>query len=825
MKAINFKLATFSFAALLLASCSDSNDINGGGNSGTNTKSIVGKEVVSVTDAQELASRVINYKNVVTGTRAAGATSSNLSDVYSMPAQPSNEGAEEITNENGCQNLANGKTYIIKKGVNVNSNINLNGATLIVEGTLNTTNLWNNSTWDSTIGANIHSKLIVLEGGTLNINHTNTNLTLNSGLYIYNYGGNVIFPSSFKEIQTNEGYFTSSNLKLENDLYVQGALYVGGNLEPGSFNTGNGAKVNVQGTLSLPNQDVQLDGTVNFGGKFTAKNISAINSCNLYACSIEAKEKFSINSNNAKAHISYLKAKNIYQCAGSYLYLVNNSVIECTDTYENENNGTGTILLEGDNAKAYFKAGTIKYNGSNDYDLGDNKKFSTCYIFNANGTNSHIYLGIGSVVNNAVTLTSYNDVPWGGNTKDWNGSDTNLELKSAECGYNIIDKDTDKGGGDDDKTTKKDLDVITDIDYDHTHDISATCIQPYNGKMYMSYHTRGLGHGACIEVFQTASDKTTLLQYLQEKEGVLDFNHLMVDSKASTPQVYVVGNSNKTGAILARIDLTSGGLLNTDVKEIDENTTIYPLTVVPMIKDVQTGSADAKHDENCIVRDGDKLLVMSTRGYEVYNPNTLESLGNKEQPGKAKHISLVNNDIATIYYTDRSQDSLVALTGKVELFNAGDDILTATPKKSFEVGDIAPNHGKNTIAIDGNYLYVCRSAKGLSCFDLTSGTEVWNWGAPLTANTKVPQGYANGVTYDDNYIYLACGGYGLVVLDKNNKAADGKPVVVAKKRCDTKNSANYVTLDGGYIYVAYGKSRLQVFKLVDKVVSSKDTDM
>ena len=100
---------------------------------------------------------------------------------------------------------------------------------------------------------------------------------------------------------------------------------------------------------------------------------------------------------------------------------------------------------------------------------------------------------------------------------------------------------------------------------------------------------------------------------------------------------------------------------------------------------------------------------------------------------------------------------------------------------------------------------------------------MWNWGAPLTANTKVPQGYANGVTYDANYIYLACGSYGLVVLDKN-KMENGKPVKVVKKRAEAGMSANYVTLDGGYIYVAYGKSRLRVMKLIDGAASGNDTN-
>ena len=59
MKAINFKLATFTFAAMLLASCSDSNSDGTGGGTTANTK-IVGSAVTAITDAQTLASRVTN---------------------------------------------------------------------------------------------------------------------------------------------------------------------------------------------------------------------------------------------------------------------------------------------------------------------------------------------------------------------------------------------------------------------------------------------------------------------------------------------------------------------------------------------------------------------------------------------------------------------------------------------------------------------------------------------------------------------------------------------------------------------------------------------
>ena len=371
----------------------------------------------------------------------------------------------------------------------------------------------------------------------------------------------------------------------------------------------------------------------------------------------------------------------------------------------------------------------------------------------------------------------------------------------------------------------KKIDVITVIDYtNHTHDISATCIQPYNGKLYMSYHTNEENQtdpskttGGCIEVFKTENDQTTMLQYLQDKKELYDFNHLMVDGKDATKYVYIAGHSTN-GGMMGRIALDNNGLLNTEVTDIDETTTLNPLTIVDW---EHTGLA--KSDENCIVRDGNKLIVASTRGYGVYNANTLDLIGKKETPGKAKHIALNNQHIVTLHYNNQVESDDETVSGTLQVFPLGADILTATPAKTINVSSIAPNDGKNTIAIDGNHIYVCRSAKGLSCYDLTTGEEVWNWGAPLTANTKVPQGYANGVTYDANYIYLACGSYGLVVLDKN-QMEDGKPVKVVKKRAEAGMSANYVTLDGGYIYVAYGKSRLRVMKLIDSAVSGNDTN-
>lgn len=816
------KLVTFSFAAMLLASCSDSNDNPFVPNPGEVTKNIIGEEVISITDPQELAGSVINYKAKAT-TRAAGATTDNLSDVYEMPSLPSHDGAIEIKNNDGCKGLDGSKTYIIKKGTKINSEINLKGATLFIEGELSTNNLWGNNN-DAKKG-----KIYILKGGTLHIDNNNTALFQNSGVYCYNYGGTLKKEGNNMYVESGDAYFTTGNLEVKNELKVQGLLYTGGNTNVGKFSTESGAKINIQGDLlGTENQDIQIDGgIVNINGKAKANKLTIQgNVPKLYACSFEVTDKTVLNSNGAELHVNNLKTGAIDQCAGSTIYLVNNSVIDCKGTYKNDNNGHDSwgsrVVLQGDNANAIFRATEVKYNGNND--AGNiliapvkYENFSTCYIFRTSGSGGVIYMDCDKFTNNGHSAT-YTYAP--------GLSDCTKRFEM----YNNPVVPTSCDGTTPDPTPTppepgKKIDVITVIDYtNHTHDISATCIQPYNGKLYMSYHTNEENQadpnkktGGCIEVFKTENNQTTMLQYLQDKKELYDFNHLMVDGKDATKYVYVAGHSTN-GGMMGRIALDSNGLLNTEVTDIDETTTLNPLTIVDW---EHTGLA--KSDENCIVRDGNKLIVASTKGYGVYNANTLDLIGKKETPGKAKHIALNNQYIVTLHYNNEVESDDEAVSGTLQVFPLGADILTATPAKTINVSSIAPNDGKNTIAIDGNHIYVCRSAKGLSCYDLTTGEEVWNWGAPLTANTKVPQGYANGVTYDANYIYLACGSYGLVVLDKNNME-DGKPVKVVKKRAEAGMSANYVTLDGGYIYVAYGKSRLRVMKLIDGAASGNDTN-
>lgn len=818
MKAINIKLASFTFAAMLLASCSDSEN---GITTPDTTQDIVGKEVVSITDAQALASRVYNFKRP-SATRAAGVTSANLNQAYTMEAEPTGldfAKMEKMSNYQPYNLPANTDMYIAPgETIAFNQNYHLNGNTIYVAGTYECTATWTEGNYT----------IVVLKGGTLK--WTGGNIFPNQK------GGKILCYGNFEcnadmEVQ-NSGIF-----KIAGDLNLKGhtfrvnnaSVYIGGKLICNEFKNQANAYTNIQGGIEgIEDKPVELDGVVNIDGKCKMKDLYLIGNGQLYCCSLELTGEFkSLGGDGAGSalHTSYLKAKNLLLASSNNIYLVNNSSIEVEGTLQCNKNASAMIFLQGVNSKAYIKANVIKYNGS-----GSPASLNDCYMFNAMDTGGEYYIDADHFDNSSPEggNLAFSDIQFegSGKTHNFRNNSAPVTLVKAECGYTLNP----------DVPTPPHIDEIGEVLYDHTHDISATCIQEYNGKLYMSYHTRGKGHGGCIEVFETDANKQTkLLQYLQDKDNTMDFNHLMIDSKSSTPNLYVVGNyayHNEAGkqteanGLMARIGINSSGLLDTDVKNIGD-AFVNPLIIVPLDQTTQSSSLD----ENAIIRDGDKLLITSTRGYEVYDPNTLELLNSKPTPGKAKHIAINGNEIAALYYTTRPSDPDAAVDAKLDLFDAGANIATATPKKTIDIASITPNNGKNTIAIDGENIYVCRSANGLTCYD-KNGTEKWTWQAPLTASTKKPQGYANGVTYDNNYVYLACGGYGLVVLDKN-QMEKGKPKVVAKTRVTgvvdettgkiSWNSANYVKLYNGLIYVAYGKNRLKIYQLVDKNASGAGT--
>ena len=805
MKAINIKLATFSFAAMLLASCSDSgNDsvIDPIGKAAT----IVGTDVTAEY-ADQLASRVWNYKgayaNTTTKTRAL-VTRAEATE----PAVPA--GTPNLSSVKNKHDAHPG-TYVVPAGETLNADgYNIEGMTIYVKGTLEYGSAWGS-------GASIN----VLSGGKLIAkNHTE----VFGDTKVSNWG-TIEFPANPKEyIIKNTFYQWAGDLNIKgHDLkMVEGSqLYVQNSLFADNIAMCQNAQLAVMDNATLTGafeMSDKSDASVN--NIMTTTSLKIQNTTKLYSgCSLKVEGDV-YATNGTELSVLYLKAKNYKQDSGATLHLRNQSMVDIEGKYVNLNNGQGHADLQDKGGVAVIKAKAIYYDDhgkQGDWNPGGAKK-AYCSIFSTSGDNAHIIVDANAVYGSEGATTPITDdnttIVWNNDANILFKDDPeakNYDIKKTECNPNGYNADKEP-------TKEPTLDLISSIDYNHDHDISATCVQVHNGRLYMSYHTRDKKHGGCIEVFSPVeNNKIALEQYLCDDQKDLDFNHLLaVKLKSGKRMVYLPGSSNKKGAMLAYIPIQDNHLLADQSKSITttingKDTVIYekPLQFIQM-NPATAEFAKKGYDENCVVYNDETnhLIVATTKGYLVYNADTYNELDKINKPGKVKHIAIGNGKIVTVYLDRAATNETEAIPATVEIFDQKDEDLS-NPIKSFAISTIEPNNGKNVVRVDDNKIYVCRGAAGMYVYDM-EGNELWHYQMPSPTITEGEnagkyKGHANGCYVGKKYVYIAYGGFGLVVLDKETHK------VVAHR--NLAHSANYVIEYNGYIYVAYGQSRLQVFQL------------
>lgn len=805
MKALNIKLATFSFAAMLLASCSDSgNDsvIDPIGKAAT----IVGSNVTTEY-AEQLASRVRNYKgayaNTTTKTRAL-ATRAEATE----PAVPA--GTPNLSSVTNKWEEHPG-TYVVPAGETLKADgYNIKGMTIYVKGTLEYSSAWGS-------GASIN----VLSGGKL-IAKDHTEVF--GDTKVSNWG-TIEFPKNQKEyLIKNTFYQNAGDLNIKgHDLNIQGGagstLFVKNSLFANKVTMSGDAQLYVTDNATLTGgfeMSNQSQAWVN--NIMTTTSVKIQNSTILHSgCSLKVDGDVNA-TNGTHLYIMYLKAKNYRQDSGAILHLQDQSMVDIEGKYTNLNNGQGKADLQDKDGVAVIKANAFYYNApgkQGDWNPGGAKTVD-CSLFSTSGDNAHIILDTNVIYGSEGATTPITDdnttIVWNNNANILFKDDPeakNYVIKKTECnpnGYNA-DKEPAK---------EPTLDLISSIDYNHDHDISATCVQELNGRLYMSYHTRDKKHGGCIEVFSPVeNNKVTLEQYLCDDQKDLDFNHLLaVKLKSGKRMVYLPGSSFKKGAMLAYVPIQDNHLLADESKSITstingKDTVIYekPLQFIQM--NPATGAFKG-YDENCVVYNDETnhLIVATTKGYLVYNAKTNNELDKINKPGKVKHIAIGNGKIVTVYLDREATSETEAIPATVEIFDQKAEDLN-NPINSFAISTIEPNNGKNVVRVDDNKIYVCRGAAGMYVYDM-DGNELWHYQMPSPTITEGEnagkyKGHANGCYVGKKYVYIAYGGFGLVVLDKETHK------VVAHR--NLAHSANYVIEYKGYIYVAYGQSRLQVFQL------------
>ena len=827
MKAFNIKLATFSFAALLLASCSDSNNDNGTEGSSIMNPKIVGSTVVSTTDAQTLATQVTNYKkkaaSTTKATRTIDASNTDIFEgVIDMPAEPVVP-AEAIDLVSAPQGTAlSGNVFKISSGnIALTNQFQMsNTATIYVEsGATLTYNYWDGG-----------YKIIVLKGGKLVDSYGNATKLCD----IDNYG---TIEFSQDRIDINHTFRTSKNLNVAGKyLAISGKAYFGGNVTTKALYPG-GSTTNIKGDLQLgENEGLKLDAVnevptkMNVDGKITAKRLELTNGSILYSgCGAVINEEVYITDNTA-LHAKYLKCSKFTQNSGAKLILSDQSYIKCSGEFASYNNDTSYSILEGDDAKAVIKADKFFFNNGAPQNDDAGEEYFLVKMFSTPGKNNPQIVADGTFYVNGqkanVRFTDANMFVTNGVTKN-----EVVINPTTDCGNpgwtNPNPKPSPEPEPEPNPTPtpkpeptpnpKPGLDLISSVEPEHTHNISATGIMPLNGYLYMSYHTNqnqkdnaDYSHGGCIEVMSPVKDdKAELKQYIYDSARDLDFNHILATKLNSDEyKIFLPGSSNKKGAMLAYMDIRKDHMLADESMEItskegDEVTIKQPLNYIQL----KPATGDYKgYDENCVVYNDNTnhLIVATTEGYTVYDATTMNEVETYSKPGKAKHLAIGNGKIVGLYLNERNKDTKIGIPATIEIINEKTEDFNDT--KTFDTNvKIEPNDGKNVIAVKDNKIYACLSSAGLYVYDM-NGNEQWHYQMPSPKNKEGKwKALCNGCFVDNKYVYLAYGSYGIVVIDKNTHK------VIAHRALE--NSANYITVHDGYIYVAYGRSRMQVFKL------------
>lgn len=791
MKVINSKLAVIGLAAFVFASCSDSSsDPTDGTNPQVDVAETITANLTS-SSAAELAARVSNYKNTTANarkfffSRATQTRAFASADKVAIPAVPKD--ARQLTGE--AEDLTAGKTYLItsKKTLDM-SGYKVAGTTIFVKGS-------SKLIFDSSIAG---CTIYVDGGATLEYKGKGA-LEIPADATIINDGGSIIAENDitvagklYAKYTNNGGGIGSVNPYNKNDkkaiitpkhniTFKQGSdAFIGGSLHAVELNIEEGATVNV--TKHIMNATtVNVNGALQFGGFLRTETLNVKGE-------MIASEKSAIKASkvfNAEAGsritADYINVTNDTKDAtlnlkGNCQININNKSDIYTNNIVTDNASAGQITLDDDNAIAVIKAKKFTNNGDNQI-----KALAT------SGSNATFLLQFTECYTGTEKENSFEDLDIAASYLDYDKATDGKGVKEKADGPDYKAYGFEWVGDPATIIAAPKLDLVAE-DKTPNNGLSATCIQPgVNGKFYVAYHTNGKTSNGAIEAISLASNTLAINQTVQSANATNDYNHILVDGGTLWVAGSQSGNANHAdevtgvGPFMGQISLNSDGTFANQIK----------ISAI----DRKTKGMDA----NCVANFKSNHIVATTKGFTIFNAKM-----NKWNEGSTEGKYLV-----------AANGKLYALTvdGTLTAYNDNEMQDVAA---TYNVGAISPKGNKAVIAVDEakGEIYVCKGENGIS--KITADGTVSQFfdcptmKAPVHADKQGDvKGCANGVYVTANNVFVACGSYGLVVLDKNGKE-------VCHRKAYNGKSANFVTVDdNNNIFVAYGQSRVQVFKLTD----------
>lgn len=790
MKVINSKLAAIGLAAFVFASCSDSSSDP---TDGTNPKVDLAETItanLTSSSAAELAARVSNYKNTTANarkfffSRATQTRAFASADKVVIPAVPAN-----ARTWSSPEDMVAGKTYLVTSKTTLDMSKNkIAGDTIFVKG---------NS--KLIFASSLEGCTIYVDGGATLEYKGKDALVIPANATIINDGGSIIADKDitvagklYAKTTNNGGGIGSVNPYDKNNkkaiitpkhniTFKKGSeAYIGGSLHAVELNIEEGATVNV--TKHIMNATtVNVNGALQFGGFLRTKTLNVkgemIASEN---SAIKASKVFNAEagSNITADYINVTNDKGdaTLNLKGNSKININNQSDICTDNIVTDNASAGQITLNDDNAIAVIKAKKFTNNGDNQI-----KALAT------SGNNATFLLQFTESYTGKTKENYFEDLDIAASYLDYYKATDGKGVKEKADGADYKAYGFEWAGDPATIIAAPKLDLVAE-DKTPNNGMSATCIQPgENGKFYVAYHTNGKASNGAIEAISLANNTLTINQNVKSDNATNDYNHILVDGNT----LWVAGSQsgNKSHAD----DVTGVGPFMGQISLKGDGTFADSIRINAI--DRKTKGMDA----NCVANFKSNHIVATTKGFTIFNAKM-----NKWNEGSTEGKYLVT-----------ANDKLYALTvdGTLTAYNDNEMQDVAA---TYNVGAISPKGNKAVIAVDEakGEIYVCKGENGISKI-AADGTvsqffDCPTMKAPVHADKQGDvKGCANGVYVTANNVFVACGSYGLVVLDKNGKE-------VCHRKAYNGKSANFVTVDdNNNIFVAYGQSRVQVFKLTD----------
>lgn len=802
MKVFNSTLAAIGLAAFVFASCSDSNSDPAGGTAPViNPADLTSVKLV----AQQIDnSNIANYKNSTANARKffltrAGATNFTTA----MPTAPTKESFSKVLNLSGPADLTK-QAYTISSGKDINfTGKKINGATIFVDGKCT-------MQFDETTQMS-NTTIVLLSSATLKYNGTGDMIP--SGCTVYCTNPRNVF-SAKNDIKINGNFYANFREKksdgskdlitglgaikettpaekdksitpTQNITFGSGAnVFINGSIRAINLQVENGA--NVYAEENLFNNDNNGNATINgnlwIGGFIKTRTLDV----NGYLKAVEAVKvtnAFNVHD-GANVEASYINVTNntkngdkviakgeaTLSLNGTGKITIGNKNVITANNLVTDNASAGQITLAGENAVAVIKAHKFTNNGN-----------SKIVAFATPGTNSTFLLQFQENYSGSTQYNTFEDLDIAATYADYD-----KVADKTTPNVTLVDQDHKKYGyqwSGDPATiaSQAKLDLIASEESKGGQ--SATCIQPFEGKLYVSYHTYGdKNFGGNIEVLSMNNNQ--LKVDANKAAENCDYNHLIVDGNS----LYLAGSGAKSaGAFLGKIDL-NGGNLGDEVKlyAIDNKT---------------------KMDANCVAAFNGEHVVATTKGLTSFTKDfsSWYKLGEE-----GKHVVTA---LGKLYTLD--------VKGNVNVYDNNDLENTVA---NYNVGEVYPKDNKAVMAVSesNGEIYVCKGENGVAKISSTGQVNQNFFTCPTFTMPKKTElagkvkGRANGIAIGAEYIYVACGGYGLVVLDKEGNVVCHRKANAYNDK-DNSGSANYVAVENvngeEYVYVAYGQNRVQVFKV------------